>query len=109
MKTAFIKHFSFHKRTSLLGLGQRANDVRISGVGDGERAHAEVTTASGSQLNVVAAVVVDAGFGQHGVVFNLRLPVNSIAKQTKLTNFVKSILKVNKPYIEFVQKESLDI
>ena len=40
-------------------------------IGDGEHADAEVFTASGSQLDVVAVVVMDTGFGQHSVVLNL--------------------------------------
>ena len=56
-------------------LGHGPDDVGISGVCDGEGANAEVLAAGGSQLNVVAGVVVNAGLGQHGVVFNLGLPV----------------------------------
>jgi len=57
-----------------LGRLQRADDVRISRIGDGQGAHAEVFTAGGSQLNVGAAVVLDLSLGQHGVVLDLRLP-----------------------------------
>lgn len=57
-----------------LGLGQSADDVRISGIGDGQGADAVVATASGSQLDVVAAVVVHSSLGQHGVVLDLGLP-----------------------------------
>jgi len=47
------------------------DDIRISRVGDGEAANSEVFTASGSELNVGAVVVVDTGLGQHGVVLDL--------------------------------------
>lgn len=54
-------------------LGQGADDVRVSGVGDTEARDAEVLSTRGSELNVVAGVMVDAGLGKHRVVFNLRL------------------------------------
>ena len=40
-------------------------------IGDGKDADAEVFTAGGSQLDVVAVVMMDASLGQHGVVLNL--------------------------------------
>ena len=58
-----------------LATGHAADDVRISRVGDGKRAHVKEFTAGSSQVDVVAGVVVDAGLGQHGVVLGLRLPV----------------------------------
>lgn len=60
---------------NLLSLWQSADDVRISWIGDGQCAHAEVFTASGTQFDVVAAVVVDAGLGQHSVVLDFGLSV----------------------------------
>lgn len=65
----------------LLRLGQRTDDVRISGIGDRHRADTEVATASGSQLNVVAAVVMDAGLGEHRVVLDLGLPVERMQNE----------------------------
>ena len=59
---------------SLVSLRHGADDVGVSGVGDGECAHAEVLSAGGAKLDVVAGVVVHAGLGQHGVVLNLGLP-----------------------------------
>ncbi len=56
-------------------LRHRPDDVRISGVCDGEGAHPEVLSTGSSQLDVVSGVVVDASLGQHGVVLDLRLPV----------------------------------
>ena len=56
-----------------LGAGHRPDDVRVPGVGDGERADPEVLSAGGAQLDVVARVVVHARLGQHGVVLDLRL------------------------------------
>lgn len=53
---------------------QRADDIRISRIGNGQRAHTEVFTAGSAELNVGAAVVLDLSLGQHGVVLNLRLP-----------------------------------
>ena len=62
--------------SALLGLVQRhrADDVRVSGVDDGEGAHPEVLAAGGAQVHVVSGVVVHARLGQHGVVLNLALP-----------------------------------
>lgn len=62
------------RKCTHLIVGQRTNDVRISRIGNGHRAHTEVFTASGAQLNVGATVVLDFSFGQHGVVLNLGLP-----------------------------------
>ena len=46
-------------------------------IGDGEHADAEVFTASGSQLDVVAVVVMNSGLGQHGVVLDLAFTVEA--------------------------------
>lgn len=48
------------------------DDIRISRVGDGHGADAEVSTASSTQVNVGTTVVLDFSLGQHGVVFNFR-------------------------------------
>ena len=61
---------------SLRFRGHAPDDVRVSGVGDGEGADPEVLSAGGSQLDVVADVVVHAGLGQHSVILDLRLPAN---------------------------------
>ncbi len=57
-----------------LGPGHLADDVRVSGVRDGEGAHPEVLPAGGSQLVVVPGVLVDTGLGQHGIVLDLGFP-----------------------------------
>lgn len=54
--------------------GHGLDDIGVSGVGDGHDGHAEVAAAGGTQVDVVAAVVVHAGLGKHGVVLQLRLP-----------------------------------
>ena len=79
-------------RTSILGLSlrHRADDVGISGVGDGEGAHAEVLSAAGAELDVVASVVVDAGLGEHGVVLDLGLPARR--ENTSLVKHVSGFL-----------------
>lgn len=51
------------------------DDVRVSSISDTQSTHSEVFSASCAQLNVVASVVVDSSFGQHGVVLDLTLPV----------------------------------
>lgn len=58
-----------------LGLWQGADDVGVTSVGDRQGAHAEVATASCSQLDVVAVVVMDSGLGEHRVVFDLGFSV----------------------------------
>merc|ERR550525_151492 len=39
-----------------------------------ERTNTEIFSASGSQFIVVSRIMMDTGLGQHGVVFDLRLP-----------------------------------
>ena len=59
--------------SGLLGAWHGPDDVRISGVSDGEGAHTHVLSTRGAQLVVVPGVVVDSGLGQHGVILDLRL------------------------------------
>ena len=47
--------------------GHVAHDVRVTGVSDGQARHAEVLSASSSEVDVVAGVVVHAGLGKHGL------------------------------------------
>eukprot|EP00983_Pelagomonas_calceolata_P125832 1161244-Pelagomonas_calceolata.AAC.2 len=54
--------------------GHGLDDIGVTSVGDGHHGHAEVATAGRAQLDVVAAVVVHAGLGQHSVVLQLGLP-----------------------------------
>ena len=49
------------------------DDVRVTRVGDGQAANAEVLTAGSAEVDVGSGVVVDAGLGEHGVVLNLGL------------------------------------
>lgn len=49
------------------------NNVRVSGIGDGEDTNTEVLTTSGSEIDVVSGVVVNGGLGKHSVVFNFGL------------------------------------
>jgi hypothetical protein len=50
-----------------------AQDVRVTGISDGENTGTEKLTTGGTKVNVVTVVVVDTSLGQHGVVFNLGL------------------------------------
>ena len=50
-----------------------AQDVRITGISDGENTGTEELTTSGTKIDVVTVVVVNTSLGQHGVVLNLRL------------------------------------
>jgi len=56
----------------LLALGG-LDDIGITRVGDAKAANSEVFTASSTELDVVSAVVVDAGLAQHGVVLDFGL------------------------------------
>merc|ERR1712194_527633 len=58
----------------LLVARQGADDVRVTWVGDRQAADPVVTTARRAQLVVVAAEMVHAHLGKHGVVLNLTLP-----------------------------------
>lgn len=46
-------------------------------VNDSQRAHPVVFATGCAELNVVSAVMMDSGFGQHSVVLNLRFPGNT--------------------------------
>jgi len=59
--------------TSFLSTRHGSDDVRVSGVGDGESTNSEVLSTSCSKHIVVSSIVVDSSLGQHGVVLNLRL------------------------------------
>ena len=48
---------------------------RLTWICDAEGRDAEVLSTRCSELDVVAVVVVDSGLGQHGVVFDLTLPI----------------------------------
>ena len=52
------------------------NDRVLTWISDAEGGHSEVLSAGGSQLDVVAIVVMDTSLGQHSVVLNLALPNN---------------------------------
>lgn len=65
-----------------LGFWQCTDNVWISWIGDGHGADTEVFTASSSQFNIVAAVVVNSGLGQHSVVFDFRF--SAISKKCTL-------------------------
>jgi len=60
----------------LLSCGHASDDVTVTSIGDGQGADAEVFTASGSKLDVVACVVVNSCLGKHGVVLDLGPPSN---------------------------------
>ena len=53
-----------------LSFWQCADDIGISSISDWESADAEVFTASCSELDVVAVVVVNSGLSQHSVVLD---------------------------------------
>lgn len=58
----------------LLLVWHASDDVRIARVNDGQRAHPVVFATGCTELNVVSAVMMDSGFGQHSVVLNFRFP-----------------------------------
>jgi len=53
--------------------GDGAHDVRVTGVDNREDSYAEVLTTGGTEVGVVARVVVYTGLGKHGVVLDLGL------------------------------------
>ena len=61
-----------NKRVST-GLVGDLDDVGISGVGDGEAGDGVELTARGTEVHVVASVVVHSGAGKHGVVLDLQV------------------------------------
>lgn len=54
-------------------LSVTAQDVGVTGIEDSHGGAAEELTASGTELNVVAIVVMDRSLGKHGIVLDLRL------------------------------------
>jgi hypothetical protein len=52
-------------------------------IGNGESADTEVFTAGGSQIDVVAGVVMHTSLGQHGVVFGFTLSIIFFFKNNK--------------------------
>lgn len=81
--TILVKHHTY------LFSGHGTNDVRVTRICDCQRADPEVFTTCCSKLNVVAGVVMDTSFCQHGIVFNLGLPA---IKQTTLVKETKFLL-----------------
>merc|ERR1719296_137887 len=67
-------NISFPLVKSLLSTWEATDDVTVTRVGDGHDATAEVLTAGGSEVVVVARVVEDGGLGEESVVLNLGLP-----------------------------------
>lgn len=52
---------------------ESTKNIRVTSVGDGDGRHTEVLTATGTEVDAVALVVVHGGLGEHGVVLNLGL------------------------------------
>ena len=49
-----------------------ADDIGITSINDTHDRHREIFTAGGTKVCVVSRVVVNTGFGKHGIVFDLR-------------------------------------
>lgn len=65
----------------LLGISQKhtaitAGPHKLTGVNDGQGTHPVVFTTGCTKFDVISAVMVDTGLGQHGIVLNLRFPRN---------------------------------
>lgn len=58
-----------------LSFWQCSDDIRVTWIGDGQCADTEIFTACSAQFDVVAAVMVDTGLGQHGVVLDFGFSV----------------------------------
>jgi len=61
------------KRLLSSALGNR-QEVTITGVGDSHHSNTEEFSGGSSQGHVRTGEMVNRGFGQHGVVLELRLP-----------------------------------
>ena len=64
-------------RLGLFSTGHGANNIRISRVGDGKTANTEKLSTGRAQFNVGSGVIMDAGLGEHRVIFNLRFSAKS--------------------------------
>lgn len=58
----------------LLLVWHTPDDVRITGVNDGQCADPVVFATGCAELDVVSTVMMDTGFCQHGIVLDLGLP-----------------------------------
>ena len=70
----------------ILGFSLRhgTNDIRISRISDGQCAHTEVLSTSGTQFIVVSSVMMDSSLGQHGVVLDFRFSAKTQNKRSIL-------------------------
>ena len=70
----------------ILGFSLRhgTDDIRISRISDGQCAHTEVLSTSGTQFIVVSSVMMDSSLGQHGVVLDFRFSAKTQNKRSIL-------------------------
>ena len=68
----------------MLLLLQAANNVRVTGVCDGENTDSVIATHGCAQGDVVTLEVLHQGLGQEGIVLNLRLPAQQTSKKKKI-------------------------
>ena len=48
--------------------------VRITWISDGQCAYSVVFSTCCAQFNIIATVVMDTSFGQHGIILSIRVP-----------------------------------
>lgn len=46
-------------------------------ISDGQCAHSEILSTSSAKFNVVSTVMMNTSLGQHGIVLNLRFPIDT--------------------------------
>lgn len=68
----YLLKLIIQKKLRLITGGHGFDDIGVARVGDRKRAHAEVLSAGGAELDVVAGVVVNASLRQHSVVLDFR-------------------------------------
>jgi hypothetical protein len=74
-RSRVAQRFVWSNKKGYIGLrsGDRADDVRITGVDDAKGRHSVKLTARSAQLDVATAELMDGGLGQHRIVLDLAL------------------------------------
>lgn len=84
-------------RLLTLSFWQSSDNIRITWICDGQCADTEIFTACSAQFDVVAAVVMDTGLGQHSVVFDFGF---SVGKKRWEANFISIGIRIGRSMLE---------
>ena len=60
-----------------------SDNIRVTWVDDSQCAHSVVFPTRCAQFNIIATVVMDTGFSQHGIVFYFRFPWGTTTKSQR--------------------------